>query len=99
MADRKPRARPEPLLFSVPTAAALLGISPKACWRLIALRALPHVRLGSRVFVVRTVLLSLLQQLPGVTTAEALSRLADLGVAAGYRAEMVETTDTEETPG
>jgi hypothetical protein len=55
------------------------------------------VRLGSKVFVPRAALESLLQQLPGTTVAEAIRRLAARGIVAGYPAERVEIDDAERT--
>ena len=41
-----------PLLLAVPRAAALLGISRAAAYRLVAYREHPVRRLGGRVYVV-----------------------------------------------
>lgn len=41
-----------PLLLTVPRAAALLGISRAAAYRLVAAGELPVRRLGGRVYVV-----------------------------------------------
>jgi excisionase family DNA binding protein len=41
-----------PLLLAVPRAAALLGISRAAAYRLVASEELPIRRLGGRVYIV-----------------------------------------------
>jgi excisionase family DNA binding protein len=41
-----------PLLLAVPRAAALLGISRAAAYRLVASEELPVRRLGGRVYIV-----------------------------------------------
>jgi excisionase family DNA binding protein len=48
-----------PLLLGVPRAAALLGISRAAAYRLVASGELPVRRLGGRVYVVTARLLDL----------------------------------------
>lgn len=49
-----------PFLLSVPQAAALLGISRAAAYRLVTSGELPVKRLGGRVYVVTTSLRDLL---------------------------------------
>lgn len=51
-----------PLLLTVPRAAALLGISRAAGYRLVASGELPHRRLGGRVYVVTAGLRALVEQ-------------------------------------
>jgi excisionase family DNA binding protein len=38
----------ERLLLTVPEAARVLGISPRSVYRLVGMRAIPSVRLGTR---------------------------------------------------
>ncbi|MFD6353224.1 helix-turn-helix domain-containing protein [Nocardia tengchongensis] len=51
-----------PLLLAVPRAAALLGISRAAGYRLVASGELPSRRLGGRVYVLTAGLRLLLEQ-------------------------------------
>ena len=57
-------ARPERLVFSVPEAAELLGISRALGYELVARGELPSIRLGRRRVVPRVALLALVGARP-----------------------------------
>jgi len=56
--------RPERLVFSVPEAAELLGISRALGYELVARGELPSLRLGRRRVVPRVALLALVGAIP-----------------------------------
>jgi excisionase family DNA binding protein len=88
-------AKPEPLLLKPSTVATMLSVSPKVVRRMLAAGELPSMRLGGKLFVPRAAFESFLQQLPGVSTAEALRNLGKRALVAGIRPEMVEVDDQE----
>lgn len=69
-----------PLLLPIPRAAALLGISRSAAYRLVESRELPTKRMGGRVYVVTARLRTLLESEPAETDLGDVS--TDLGEAA-----------------
>ena len=56
---------PEPLTYSVETAAAMLGISRALAYQLVRGGELPSIKLGRRVVVPRAALLRLVGGEPG----------------------------------
>jgi excisionase family DNA binding protein len=51
----------EPLTYSVPEVASLLGINRNTAYELVARGSIPSIRLGKRVLVVRVALERLLE--------------------------------------
>ncbi|APA96496.1 helix-turn-helix domain-containing protein [Nocardia seriolae] len=71
-----------PLLLPIPRAAALLGISRSAAYRLVESRELPTKRMGGRVYVVTARLRTLLESEPAETDLGDPSVPTALGEAA-----------------
>jgi excisionase family DNA binding protein len=57
--ERPTSTRPEPLTYSVETAATMLGISRALAYQLVRGGELPSIKLGRRVVVPRAALLRL----------------------------------------
>ena len=61
-------------VLSVPEAAELLGVSVKAVYELTHRGRIPYRKRGTRTIFIREELNQYLQDLPGVTLAEALEQ-------------------------
>ena len=63
--ERPTSTRPEPLTYSVETAATMLGISRALAYQLVRGGDLPSIKLGCRVVMPRAALLRLVGGEPG----------------------------------